>query len=230
MTDPTAPAASRTGWIAALVAVIVAAVLAGLQFTTLRRLTEVQRSAGRNDAEMDLRARELASARMDVEKFRAEAEGNRRSQAAAAAETAKLREEIGPLRKELQQNASELGRLRVAEYLLSDPETRVHGLAGTDAAKGASGRVIWKGADAVLVVRGLADPGPGRGYALWAMLSRGTESAPVSAGIFDAKGHPIPDMPRFPAGLGEVSGFAVTVETLPGGIAPTGPRILDPAK
>lgn len=112
--------------------------------------------------------------------------------------------------------ADERDRAQELAAVLAAPDARTATLEGEP---GATLRVVWSPeADAAVVVgAGLADPGEGRVYELWALAPDG----PRSAGLFEPGDDGIVrrrlDLPAEPAG-----GWGVTIEPAGGSPQPTG--------
>ncbi len=109
--------------------------------------------------------------------------------------------------------------------VFAGPHTLTAALAPKEGVAG-SGRVVVDAAtgEGAVVLSGLADPGEGRAYELWAI--RG-DRPPEPSGVFAlAAGGPLAARIPTLARAGEVTAFAVSIEPSSGSTSPTGPIVL----
>ena len=117
-------------------------------------------------------------------------------------------------------------RKEVIRYL-EDPDVAVISLAGLPPSPGATGRILWRPADAsgFLLARGLPQTPAGKKYAVWAIAASG----PIPGGLFTAeesrRAHFRLSTQAAPP-QGSIRRFDVTLEPAAGGPSPTGPMHL----
>jgi anti-sigma-K factor RskA len=140
-------------------------------------------------------------------------------------EMARLSERLTEAEAETARGREMLARTREVNELLTAPASRVEQLAGTKVAPRASARLAYdrETRQAVLVAAGLPPAPAGKAYQLW-FISGGR---PVPGGVFKIN----PDgrallRDTAPAGLDEISAFAVTLEDEGGATAPRGEMYL----
>jgi anti-sigma-K factor RskA len=110
-------------------------------------------------------------------------------------------------------------------HVLAGPHTLTAALAPKEGIVG-SGRVVVDAAtgDGAIVLSGLADPGQGRAYELWAI--RG-DRPPEPSGVFALEpGRPLAARIAPVVRASEVTAFAVSIEPSSGSASPTGPIVL----
>ncbi len=110
-------------------------------------------------------------------------------------------------------------------HVLAGPHTLTAALAPQEGFVG-SGRVVVDAAtgDGAIVLSGLADPGQGRAYELWAI--RG-DRPPEPSGVFAFEpGRPLAARITPVVRANEVTAFAVSIEPSAGSASPTGPIVL----
>ncbi len=114
---------------------------------------------------------------------------------------------------------------RLLHELLTDPQSNVWQVGGTEQAPGASGKLIGSPnqREAVLVVSGLGQAPRGHEYQVWFL--RGGTPVPNSLFKVDRRGHAAPIV-HVPAPLPDFDTIAVTPEPLGGSPGPTGPIVL----
>ena len=113
----------------------------------------------------------------------------------------------------------------VLQALLAEPDTLIWSVGATDAAPGASARLIGSRTrrDAVLVTNGLRAPAVGEGYQVW-FLSNG-KPVPNAVFMVDRAGQGASVL-RASEPLDRYDTVAVTPEPLGGSRSPTGPIVL----
>jgi hypothetical protein len=144
---------------------------------------------------------------------------------AAGFVAARYEARLGRMAREAAELRTELRQREGAEELLgllTDPTTQIVVVQGVGPARRAHGRLVWRGADGGrLVLAGLPALPPDRVYRAW-IIEDGHSS---TAGSFraDRAGRAVHALP--PAG-GRAQAVSVTLESVTGARAPTGPVVL----
>lgn len=114
---------------------------------------------------------------------------------------------------------------KLLHELLSNPQSVVWQVGGTESAPGASGKLVGSPdlREAVLVVSGLDQPPQGHEYQVWFL--RGGNPVPNSLFRVDRRGRATPIV-RVTAPLPDFDTVAVTPEPFGGSPGPTGPIVL----
>ncbi|HZL71188.1 MAG TPA: anti-sigma factor [Planctomycetota bacterium] len=113
---------------------------------------------------------------------------------------------VDDLEKQLASHRKDLERLARMDALIRDIQSQIQPFKGTDLAKGAEGRIVWKGKE-LYWTSTLPPLVAGKVYELWALV----DDKPVPAGTYDAKGNLIAAYWKVPEGAA-IKGFAISLE------------------
>lgn len=197
------------GPLVAAAAVVVAIILGVMLNTTSRKVDDANAALRSLHHDLEEQRAELDRAREDQKKKGDEIEKQKETLRVTAEALGRSETELNKQKADVAKNAQTLERAERLERLLRDPKAELFSLRGTEQAKDATGRVLAKGEELVLLID-LPMPPEGKAYELWAVL--GTTYA--AAGLYDNKGGRTHEFWRVPPGA-KITGWALSLENGP---------------